>query len=130
MSFQLKLEMLVEPRVIFTFVSFIPHDNTISLDSQTLLTLLQLIFNLFTTCSLAQEQQLHQARRVKSERENTTYLSFGPNRRTMAYSNNGNEAVIVHRTILKAAMQANENSRFSSHLLRIYRKRRESCAIS
>ncbi|XP_011506199.1 PREDICTED: uncharacterized protein LOC105368776 [Ceratosolen solmsi marchali] len=84
-----------------------------------------------TALVIFKEQQLHQSRRNEtSEGKSRSYLSFGVNRRTVTYTNNGNEAVVVHRTTLKAAIEAQENLRLSSRLLRMYRKPRESCTIS
>ncbi|XP_058799132.1 uncharacterized protein LOC131668741 [Phymastichus coffea] len=84
-----------------------------------------------TSLVIFQEQYLYRARRVReSERERTTYLSFGVNRRAVTYNNNGNEPVIVHRTVTDAVMQANPSSRFLSRIIRAYEKPSDNCTIS
>ncbi|CAK9812823.1 hypothetical protein ANTQUA_LOCUS7413 [Anthophora quadrimaculata] len=73
-----------------------------------------------TSLTIFKEQQ--------GKREVINYLTFGTSRRTMEYSNYGNQPVIVRRP---AGSLATDNAGdISSQILRIYRKPRESCIIN
>ncbi|XP_032452772.1 uncharacterized protein LOC116738505 [Nasonia vitripennis] len=84
-----------------------------------------------TSLVIFKEHQLFRGRRTgESEREASTYLSFGINRRTMAYSSNGNDPVLVHRSMKSVTIHEDENARLLSRVFRGYRKSSESCTIS
>ncbi|XP_031840715.1 uncharacterized protein LOC116430554 [Nomia melanderi] len=63
----------------------------------------------------------------QTTREVVNYLTFGTSRRTMEYSNYGNQPVIVRRPAGSLAVQS---TGVSSQILRIYRKPRDSCVIN
>ena len=75
-----------------------------------------------------QEHQLHNVRRLReSERENSTYLNFNVNKKTMSYSNNGNDPVIIRK---KSQTVSTIDSNISTRILSVYRKPREYCTLS
>lgn len=59
-------------------------------------------------------------------KKEVNYLSFGPSRRTMEYSNYGNQPVIIRRPL--ESLDGDDS--LSLRILRMYRKPRESCAIA
>ncbi|XP_076292985.1 uncharacterized protein LOC143215089 [Lasioglossum baleicum] len=63
----------------------------------------------------------------QSKRDVVNYLTFGTSRRTMEYSNYGNQPVIVRRPAGSLAIQSTTD--MSSQLMRLYRKPHESCVI-
>ncbi|XP_023245613.1 uncharacterized protein LOC111642970 isoform X1 [Copidosoma floridanum] len=84
-----------------------------------------------TSLVIFKEQQQYQLRKIReSERDLTSYLSFGNNRRVMTYNSNGNEPVVVHRSTTNAVQRANNYVELSSQIFRIHRKPRDSCAIT
>ncbi|CAL7947905.1 unnamed protein product [Xylocopa violacea] len=64
----------------------------------------------------------------QSKKEVVNYLTFGTSRRTMEYSNYGNQPVIVRRPT--GSLATRNDGTVSSQILRIYRKPRDSCAIN
>ncbi|KAG7188047.1 hypothetical protein KM043_013213 [Ampulex compressa] len=63
----------------------------------------------------------------QNRKETINYLSFGSSRRTMEYSSNGNQPVIVRRP---TDSLTNQNRHFSSQISKIYQKPRESCVVT
>ncbi|KAK2584762.1 hypothetical protein KPH14_007087 [Odynerus spinipes] len=59
-------------------------------------------------------------------KKDVNYLSFGASRRTMEYSNYGNQPVIIRRPL----ETSDTNGGLPLRILRMYRKPRESCAIA
>ncbi|KZC08227.1 PREDICTED: uncharacterized protein LOC107186424 [Dufourea novaeangliae] len=64
----------------------------------------------------------------QDKKEVVSYLTFGSSRRTMEYSSYGNQPVIVRRPVGSLSVQSTRD--FSSQMLRIYRKPRDSCVIN
>lgn len=62
----------------------------------------------------------------QQSRKEVNYLSFGASRRTMEYSNYGNQPVIIRRPL----ETSDGNDNLPLRVLRMYRKPRESCAIA
>ncbi|XP_024943944.1 uncharacterized protein LOC107270969 [Cephus cinctus] len=62
----------------------------------------------------------------QNKKEVVNYLSFGTSRRTMEYSNFGNQPVIVRRPV---GSPGHGEIQDTSQVRRIYRKPQETCTI-
>ncbi|XP_043491928.1 putative uncharacterized protein BRD3OS [Polistes fuscatus] len=63
----------------------------------------------------------------QNKKEVVNYLSFGTSRRTMEYSNYGNQPVIIRRPHEASDVV---NDTLPRRILRMYRKPRENCSIA
>ncbi|KAL2727063.1 uncharacterized protein V1478_007341 [Vespula squamosa] len=62
----------------------------------------------------------------QQNRKEVNYLSFGASRRTMEYSNYGNQPVIIRRPLEVSDV----NDPLPLRILRMYRKPHENCTIA
>lgn len=63
------------------------------------------------------------------KRNTTNYVTFGSSRRTIEYSNYGNEPVIVRQSTALVQQIDNEDL-ITKNILKLYQKPRDNCTMS